>query len=131
MVGGGMRQAGILAAAGLYAMDHHIDRLAEDHENAVVLARGIAEIDGLTCPQAEAPASGAWTNLVYFTVDGSAIGRPQFDAVELSKQLKARGVLAHALGSDGKQMRMVTHINIDSSDIQTALAQLRSCLTGT
>jgi threonine aldolase len=131
MVGGGMRQAGILAAAGLYAMDHHIDRLAEDHENAVLLARGIAEIDGLTCPQAEAPASGAWTNLVYFTVDGAAIGRPQFDAVELSKQLKARGVLAHALGSDGKQMRMVTHINVDSSDIQTALAQLRSCLTGT
>jgi threonine aldolase len=131
MVGGGMRQAGILAAAGLYAMDHQIDRLALDHENAMQLARGIAEIDGLTCPQAEAPASGAWTNLVYFTVDGSAIGRPQFNAVELSKQLKARGILAHALGSDGKQMRMVTHINVDSSDIQTALAQLRSCLSGT
>jgi threonine aldolase len=131
MVGGGMRQAGILAAAGLYAMDYHIDRLAIDHENAMHLARGIAEIDGLACPQAEAPASGAWTNLVYFTVDGSAIGRPQFNAVELSKQLKARGILAHALGSDGKQMRMVTHINVDSSDIQTALAQLRSCLSGT
>lgn len=131
MVGGGMRQAGLLAAAGLYAMDHHIDRLATDHENAALLARGISEIDGLTCPQTKAPATGAWTNLVYFTVDGAAIGRPRFDAVELSKQLKARGVLAHALGSDGKQMRMVTHINVDSSDIETALAQLRSCLTGT
>jgi len=131
LVGGGMRQAGILAAAGLYAMDHHIDRLAEDHDNALLLARGIAEIDGLTCPQAEVPVTGAWTNLVYFTVDGAAIGRPQFDAVELSKQLKAHGVLAHALGSDGKQMRMVTHINVDSSDIETALAKLRSCLTGT
>ena len=131
LVGGGMRQAGILAAGGLYAMDHHIERLAEDHANALLLARGIAEIDGLTCPQAAAPESGAWTNLVYFTVDGAAIGRPQFDAVELSTKLKAQGVLAHALGSDGKQMRMVTHLNIDSSDIETALAKLRSCLIGT
>lgn len=131
LVGGGMRQAGILAAAGLYAMDHHIERLAEDHDNANLLARGVAKIDGLTCPQAEVPITGAWTNLVYFTVDGPAIGRPQFDAVELSKQLKAHGVLAHALGSDGKQMRMVTHINVNSSDIETALAKLRSCLTGT
>lgn len=131
LVGGGMRQAGILAAAGLYALDHHVERLAEDHENAGLLARGIAEIDGLTCPQAEAPASGAWTNLVYFTVDGAAIGRPQFNAVELSKQLKADGVLAHALGSDGKQMRMVTHLNVGLSDIETALAKLRSCLSGT
>ncbi|MCK5245949.1 threonine aldolase, partial [Candidatus Bipolaricaulota bacterium] len=131
LVGGGMRQAGILAAAGLYAMDHHIYRLAEDHDNALLLARGIAKIDGLTCPQAETPTTGAWTNLVYFTVDGAAIGRPQFDAVELSKQLKAHGVLAHALGSDGKQMRMVTHINVNASDIETALVKLRSCLTGT
>ena len=131
LVGGGMRQAGILAAAGLYAMEHHIERLADDHANALLLARGIAEIDGLTCPQSEAPESGAWTNLVYFTVDGAAIGRPQFDAVELSTQLKPQGVLAHALGSDGKQMRMVTHLNIDSSDIETALAKLRSCLIGT
>jgi len=131
LVGGGMRQAGILAAAGLYAMDQHIERLAEDHENAALLARGIAEINGLSCPQAETPKLGAWTNLVYFTVDGAAFGRPQFGAVELSKQLKARGVLAHALGSDGKQMRMVTHLNIDSSDIETSLAKLRSCLSGT
>lgn len=131
LVGGGMRQAGVLAAAGLYAMDHHIERLAEDHENAALLAHGIAEIDGLTCPQAATPKSGAWTNLVYFTVDGAALGRPQFDAIKLSKQLKAHGVLAHALGSDGKQMRMVTHLNIDSSDIKTALAKLRSCLSGT
>lgn len=131
LVGGGMRQAGILAAGGLYAMDHHIERLAEDHENARVLARGIAQIDGLACPQAVAPKSGAWTNLVYFTVDGAAIGRPQLNAVELSKQLKAHGILAHALGSDGKQMRMVTHINISTSDIETALSKLRSCITGT
>ncbi|MFC2096028.1 low-specificity L-threonine aldolase [Candidatus Bipolaricaulota bacterium] len=131
LVGGGMRQAGILAAAGLHALDHHVERLAEDHLNAEVLARGIAEIDGLTCPQAQAPATGAWTNLVYFSVDGAAIGRPQFNAVELSSRLKAHGVLAHALGSDGKKIRMVTHLDVGSSDIETALAKLRSCLSGT
>ncbi|TFH09865.1 MAG: low-specificity L-threonine aldolase [Candidatus Atribacteria bacterium] len=131
LVGGGMRQAGILAAAGLYALDHHVERLAEDHKNAATLARGISQIDGLHCPQAEVPATGAWTNLVYFSVDGAAIGRPQLDAIELSKRLKAQGVLAHALGSDGKKIRMVTHLNIDSSDIEATLATLRSCLSGT
>ena len=131
LVGGGMRQAGILAAAGLYALDHHVDRLADDHSNATKLARSIAEIDGLHCPQAQVPATGAWTNLVYFTVDGAAIGCPQLDAVELSRRLKNQGVLAHALGSDGKQMRMVTHLGISSSDIETAAATLRSCLLGT
>ena len=131
LVGGGMRQAGILAAGGLYSLDHHLDRLAEDHRNAAILARGIAEIDGLSCPQAQALTTGAWTNLVYFTVDGASIGRPQFNAVELSKQLRAQGVLAHALGSDGKKIRMVTHIDVGSSDIETALAKLRSCLSGT
>ena len=131
LVGGGMRQAGILAAAGLYALDHHLDRLAEDHENAAMLARGIAEIDGLTCPQAQTPATGAWTNLVYFTVDGEAIGRRQLDAFELSKQLKAQGVLALALGSDGKKIRMVTHLDVGPSDIETTLTKLRYCLTGT
>ncbi len=131
LVGGGMRQAGVLAAAGLYALDHHVDRLAEDHRNAAALARGVAEIDGLTCPQAATPKSGAWTNLVYFTVDGAAIGRPDFNAVELSKELQSRGILAHALGSDGRQMRMVTHLDVDSSDIEVTLTQLRSCLSGT
>ena len=131
LVGGGMRQVGILAAAGLYALDHHLERLAEDHANAAVLARGVAGIDGLSCPQAQTPDVGAWTNLVYFTVDGNAIGRPEFDAIELSKRLKTHGVLAHALGSSGKTMRMVTHLDVCSSDIETVLAELRSCLTGT
>ena len=131
LVGGGMRQAGILAAAGLYALDHHLERLSEDHENAARLARGIAQIDGLSCPQALPPAAGAWTNLVYFAVDGASVGQPGLDAVELSKRLKSRGVLAHAIGSDGMRMRMVTHLDVTSSDIDTALAELRSCLSGT
>ena len=131
LVGVGMRQAGILAAAGLYALDHHLDRLAEDHANAAILAREIDRINGLACPQAHSLTSGAWTNLVYFVVDGAAIGCPYFNAVELSKQLKAHGILAHALGSDGKQMRMVTHLDVSTADIETSLTKLRSCLSGT
>ena len=131
LVGGGMRQVGILAAAGIHALDHHLDRLAEDHQNAAMLARSVDKIDGLSCPQAHVPETGAWTNLVYFSVNGEAIGQPQLDAIELSKRLKAQGVLAHALGSDGKQIRMVTHLNISTSDIETAVTKLRSCLSGT
>lgn len=131
LVGGGMRQIGILAAAGLYALDHHVERLADDHRNAARLARGIAELDGLTCAQAFQPAEGAWTNLVYFTVDGASAGRPELTAASLSAELKARGILANPLGSSGKQMRMVTHIDVSAEDIETTLAQLRSCLHGT
>lgn len=129
MVGGGMRQAGILAAAGVYALDNNIKRLATDHENAHLLALGIAEIDGLTCPQAQAPATGAWTNLVFFTVDGAAIGRPQLTVAELSNQLRIRGILANVLGSDGKEIRMVTHLDVEASDIETTLVQLQLCLS--
>ena len=126
-----MRQVGILAAAGLYALDHHLDRLADDHANALHLARGISEIPGLACAQASPPLRGAWTNLVYFTVDGDGLGRLGFNAVDLSRELKARGVLAHALGSDGLQMRMVTHLDVTTADIDAALSILRSCLVGT
>jgi len=131
LLGGGMRQAGILAAAGLYALDHHVERLVEDHANARTLAEGISEIPGLHSVQSTPPASGAWTNLVYFNVDGEAMGRPGFDAVALSADLKAHGVLAHALGSDGTQIRMVTHLDVDAQDIDSALASLRSCVSGT
>ncbi len=131
MLGGGMRQVGILAAAGLYALDHHLDRLADDHANALHLARGISEIPGLACAQASPPLRGAWTNLVYFTVDGDGLGRPGFNAVDLSRELKACGVWAHALGSDGLQMRMVTHLDVTTADIDAALSILRSCLVGT
>lgn len=131
LVGGGMRQVGILAAAGLYALDHHVERLSEDHDNAALLARSIAEIDGLSCPQAQSPATGAWTNLVYFTVDGAVLGRPRLDAVELSKRLESRGVLAHDIGSERKEIRMVTHLDVSTSDIEAALTELRCCLAGT
>jgi len=131
LVGGGMRQVGVLAAAGLYALDHHVERLALDHDNAARLARGIGAIPGLTCGQAESPASGAWTNLVYLTIDEPARGGPAFDAAELAVRLRERGVLGIPLGADRRQMRLVTHLDVSDADIDDALAALRSVITET
>jgi threonine aldolase len=125
LVGGGMRQVGILAAAGLYALDHHVERLVQDHENALQLAAGIAEINGLTCRQAEAPPT-AWTNLVYITVDGAAAGNPALTASALVERLRKHGVLSIPLGSEGNQIRMVTHLDVGAADIEVALEALRS-----
>lgn len=122
-VGGGMRQAGILAAAGLYALDHHIDRLAEDHANATRLAAGIDEIDGLSCAQAR---EGVWSNLVYFSIDSTGL-----DAHELVERLKRQSVLAIPLGANRPKIRMVTHLDVCSSDIDVALDALRLSLRGT
>jgi len=127
-VGGGMRQAGILAAAGLYAIDRHVDRLADDHANASRLARGIDELDGLSCEQA---GEGSWSNLVFFGVDGATIGRPDLDARALAERLKERGVLALPLGTKSPRIRMVTHLDVSSSDVDMTLDALRSSLLGT
>jgi len=127
-VGGGMRQAGILAAAGLYALEHHVDRLADDHDNAARLADGIDALDGLSCEQAR---GGPWSNLVYFSVDGTAIGRPEIDAFTLAERLKARGVLALPLGAGRPKIRMVTHLDVSRADVDAALDALRSSLRGT
>jgi threonine aldolase len=127
-VGGGMRQAGILAAAGLYALDHHIDRLADDHANAAHLAAGIDELAGLCCDQA---GDGPWSNLVYFGVDGAAIGRHDIDAHALAERLRAHGVLALPLGTENPRIRMVTHLDVSRADVDTALDALRSALRRT
>jgi len=105
-MGGGMRQAGILAAAGLYALDHHIDRLAEDHENARLLAQGLAQIEGLEVWPVE-------TNIVIFeVVRGPA-------AAELCQRLRRRGILASPAGAGTslRQIRMVTHLNVSRPDV--------------
>ncbi len=124
IVGGGMRQAGIIAAAGIYALEHNIDRLAIDHENASRLVAGIKAIPGLTCKTDDRDEPSVQTNMVYFTVDGSALGDPMLDAAELSKRLRAQDVLANPLGSDPNQMRMVTHLDVNQEDIDTALSAL-------
>jgi threonine aldolase len=108
MLGGGMRQAGVLAAAALYALDHHVDRLAEDHALAARLAEGIGSIDGL---QVVAPQ----TNIVFATAAG---GR----GPALLAHLEARGVLATGLIG----LRFVTHLDVDRAGIDRAIAAVQS-----
>jgi len=131
LVGGGMRQAGILAAAGLYALEHHVERLKEDHRNARRLAEGIASIPGLVLGAEGDLGRPPETNLVYFRVDGEALGDPSLDAAALSQRLRARGVLANPLGQKRDQMRMVTHLDVSREDIEETLVALRSSLEET
>ena len=128
VLGGGMRQAGIIAAAGIYALEHNVDRLVHDHANAARLAEGIDSIPGLTCTSHD--GSKVTTNLVYFTVDGAAVGCPSLNADVLSLRLRKRGVLANSLGSSN-QMRMVTHLDVSAADIEQSIAALRSSMEET
>jgi len=130
LVGGGMRQAGIIAAAGLYALENNIERLHEDHENALRLAAGIAEIPGLSSPQSDSPPT-AWTNLVYFKIDPDAAADRSLTADILVERLRDRGVLAIPLGSGRDQIRMVTHLDLTGADIEAALDALRSAVNET
>ncbi len=130
MLGGGMRQVGILAAAGLYALDHHIERLDEDHANARRLAEGIATVAGLSCAQA-GPCATAWTNLVYLAIDADAVRSGAPDAQRLCERLEKFGVLAWPSGKTGRQVRMVTHLDVSSADVDRAIGALQSAMKGT
>ncbi len=107
MLGGGMRQAGILAAAGIWALDNNIERLAEDHANARRLAEGIATTQGLRL------LAEPETNIVIFTCSA-----PQ----ALVAALRARGVLVSELG--GGLIRAVTHLDVGRDDIEATIAAL-------
>lgn len=104
-LGGGMRQAGILAAAGLYALDHHIDRLAEDHRRARELADAISQI-----PLFEFTPSTVETNIIVLPIHD-----PEITQEEVVSRLQTEGVLALPFGPG--EIRLVTHLNIDDSDI--------------
>jgi threonine aldolase len=106
-LGGGMRQVGVLAAAGLIALDHMVDRLAEDHSNAHTLAEGLAELPGVGCD-----LSRVQTNLVYFDLD--TIPAPSF-----TDECARRGLLGDWV--DERRVRFVTHYGIDAEDVQSAL----------
>lgn len=99
MLGGGLRQAGILAAAGLYALEHNVARLAQDHDNAAELARALEQIDAL---KVEAPQ----TNIIWLEV-------PQPACAGLSSALQAAGIRATV----GPRMRLVTHLDVQASDV--------------
>ena len=111
MAGGGMRQAGLLAAAASHALDHHVARLADDHALARRLASGLAGIDGL---QVEAPQ----TNIVFVDLTGAA----QAASADLLAHLSAQGILATGL----YRLRFVTHLDVDAAGVDRAVAAIRS-----
>jgi threonine aldolase len=110
MLGGGMRQAGIIAAAGIYALEHMVERLADDHENAKFLARGLAEL-----PMIDLDPDGISTNIVVFNV------RDNWKA--FMGALKEAGVLVSLFGPG--RIRMVTHYGIERADIDDTLERVR------
>ena len=111
MAGGAMRQAGMLAAAASYALDHHVERLAEDHALARRLADGLAGIDGL---QVEAPQ----TNIMFVDLTGAARERSK----ALLDHLASQGIAATGL----YRLRFVTHLDVDVAGIDRAISALRA-----
>jgi threonine aldolase len=107
MLGGGLRQAGILAAACQYALEHNIDGLSRDHENASRLADGLAAIEGISCDP-----GAVQTNMVFMS-----IADPQHSA-DFSAYLAERGILI----LDGRAIRLVTHLDIDREGIDRMIA---------
>lgn len=106
--GGGMRQAGVLAAAALYALDHHLDRLREDHANAQVFAAAVR-----SCPALKLVPDDVQTNLIWFRIDPAA-----GDARQLTERFFERGVLVHPLGSH--TLRACTHLDVSAQDVRRA-----------
>ena len=108
MLGGGMRQAGVLAACGLFALEHHVERMADDHERARKLAAGLAEIEGLPVRQA--------TNMVF--IEPSAA-----DLEPLPRHLRQHGI---EIGQQSPRVRLVTHLDIDDAALDRAITAFHS-----
>ena len=114
-LGGALRQAGICAAACLYALDHNVERLAEDHENARTLARGLAQIPGI---EVELPE----TNLVFFDTSGT-----ELEAQELAARVRRRGVQISVMGRN--RARACLHLGVGRADVGVAIAAIREALS--
>ena len=112
-----MRQAGIIAAGGVYALRHHVKRLADDHANARRLAEGLAALPGVSLDPATVE-----TNIVFFELTG------ELTAAVAVERLLAHGVRMGALGP--RTVRAVTHLDVDAADIERALAAAHSVFGG-
>jgi threonine aldolase len=110
-LGGAMRQAGVLAAAGLWALDHNVERLAEDHESARALAGALGALPGCTLPHA------VETNLVFAAFPGRS-------AVELAARFREAGVLCNPEGSRPDVVRFVTHLDVSRADVLEAARRI-------
>jgi len=113
-LGGSLRQAGVCAAACIYALDHNIDRLADDHANARALAQGLAQIPGITVETPE-------TNLVFFDTTGTGL-----TADQLAQRIRREGI---TLSTTGRyRARACTHLDIDHGGMEVALQAIRRAL---
>jgi threonine aldolase len=113
--GGAMRQAGIIAAAGVYALEHNVERLAEDHANARLLAESLRNLPGVSIDPDEVE-----TNIVFFDIAGTGLTADPF-----CEALKAKGI---DLGGAGTRIRAVTHLDISRADIEAAVETIRAVL---
>ena len=117
-IGGAMRQAGIIAAAGSWALANHVERLAEDHNNAQQFAKRISEI-----PSVRLVNEDVQTNLIFFDVSGT-----QLSAQDISARLREHGVWIGAI--DSERMRAVTHLDISRDDVNEAADRLANVISG-
>jgi threonine aldolase len=120
MFGGAMRQAGIIAAAGMYAFEHHVDRLAEDHANAQLLAEGLAAIPGV-----EMVHDSVDTNIVFLDVAGTGM-----TAGAVNAGLRQRGVRMSTMYAAGTRVRAVTHLDVSREDCERAVGVAREVAAG-
>jgi threonine aldolase len=118
IVGGGMRQAGFLAAAGIYALDHHVERLEEDHRKAKKLAEGLASMKNVMIQPAEVE-----TNILYFDVS-----RAERTAQEVAGALRAKGILV--LPTAKTRIRCVTHLDVSFAEIDRAVQEIERVMKG-
>jgi threonine aldolase len=109
MLGGGMRQAGMLAGACIYALENNIDRLAQDHDNAQFFAKGLSELD-----QLNVLCDSAQTNMVFVKL--------KKEHPDLENFMKDKGILI----SEGQELRLVTHLDISRDNIKTAIDAFKS-----
>ncbi|MCP4348201.1 MAG: aminotransferase class I/II-fold pyridoxal phosphate-dependent enzyme [Desulfobacterales bacterium] len=109
--GGAMRQAGIIAAGAVYALQNHVERLTEDHENAKILANGLAEIKGITVEPVE-------TNLIFFDIGGLGMSSEKFN-----NMLNEKGIRVSIMSNT--RVRAVTHLDVSRSGVEEALDAVR------
>jgi threonine aldolase len=115
--GGAMRQAGIIAAAGVYALEHNIERLADDHANAILLARGLSQIPGIKLD----PPGDPQTNIIYFDTRGAGMTNTDFIKAMEQQDISLSGI--------GQLVRAVTHLDVSRQDCERAVEVAKSCLT--
>lgn len=116
LLGGGMRQAGLIAAAGIVALEMMVDRLREDHDNARLLAEGLAQIEGI-----EIDLKRVQTNIVIF-----AVRHPTISASRLTQRLREERILVHQISADA--IRCLTHKDVSREDVLLALETIRKTM---